>query len=279
MILIVESGSTKADWVFINADQTTFTFSTHGLNPTTHFSTGSIGEHKDLIEHLKSAEHIWFYGAGVVNETSKNQVKSWLKELGATGEIIAEGDLLGTARGISGDQESIIAILGTGSNACIYNGKEISYAKPSLGYIMGDEGSGVAIGKEVLKAYFYGTMPDGLVSSFESLFPITKDIVLDQVYQKNQGSAYIASFSTFLMEVHHDWKTNLLHKVFRDFIENRILPLYQVKALPVSFTGSIAYVYQEPLKHICSNYSIEINHIIQKPLEGLLDYHFKLRYQ
>lgn len=279
MILIAESGSTKTDWVIINPDGSIQTISTNGMNPVTQSERLTEVLNDDISKSIRSAEEIWFYGAGVANDQSRKTIETLLLQSGAKGKISIESDLLAAARGVCRHEAGIMAILGTGSNACVYDGQEIVMSKPALGYIIGDEGGAVDIGKAVLKGYFYEIMPDEWREKFKDYYNITKDDVLFNVYAKNEGTAYIASFARFLQHYDGEWKTELLIKVFSGFIQNRIVPLYQKYKFAVSFTGSVAYAYKDILTNLLKEYDIETKSFVQKPLEGLIDYHYKLKYR
>lgn len=273
MVLIVDSGSTKTDWIFIDDQALQRSFQSKGLNPITQNTLDNKDFSRELLQCITNAKDIYYYGAGVANSVAASKVSSFLSQSGATGKIHTLSDLVGAARGIIGKDQGIIGILGTGSNAGVYQNGKITHHYPSLGYILGDEGGGVNIGKELLRAYFYGLMPKSLSKLFEAKYTINKDDVLDALYNKRLGSDYLASYAAFLADINHSWKDTLLEQVFMQFIQCRILPLWQIYQLPVSFTGSIAFAYKDLLIQILNRLKIKVGKIEQKPINGLIAYH------
>lgn len=276
MILLVDSGSTKTDWVCIMPDETETHFRSKGLNPSTQTELDADNLESELRNCITNANIIWYYGAGVANKRATNKVHEFLKKAGATGKINIDGDLVGAGRAICGQKPGIIGILGTGSNAGVYENGAIIYQKSSLGYILGDEGGGVHIGKEVLKSYFYGTLPKILMDDFYNKYALEKDTLLSHVYTEMRGSQYIASYANFLSGLEHPWKNDLLERVFKEFIELRLIPLLEKYNLSVSLIGSVAYEYRDILNRMMHTAGIETGQIVQKPMRGLVEYHKNL---
>jgi len=279
MFLIVESGSTKADWVEVDSSGETRMHKTVGINPTTQDVLLNFEQNEPLLSALKNCNKIFFYGAGVANDSTRDRIKNWLLQANTKAHIYVESDMLGAARACCGHEAGVIGILGTGSNACVYDGQMISEVIPSLGYIISDEGSGVHIGKEILRAYFYKLMPALIRSRFEEKYDLSKNEVLDKVYRTDEGSKYIASYASFLAEVDEDWKTSILNKIFREFVEYRILTLNYPDHYPIHFVGSIAFHHQKYLKNVLREFGLTTGTIIEQPIHTLIEYHFKNEYK
>jgi N-acetylglucosamine kinase-like BadF-type ATPase len=279
MFLIVESGSTKADWVAVKPSGDASFYHTRGLNPATQNSFFDLKQDEKLLESIIQAQFIFFYGAGVINEVAKDKIKTWLQASGAIGTIEVNSDLLAACRACSGKSSGIVGILGTGSNSCIYDGNCIIDIIPSLGYILGDEGSGAHIGKEILSAYFCRKMPEKVQNDFENQYELTRDDVINQIYQQHAGSRYIASFASFLGKTEEDWSASILTKVFRAFIEYRIVTLKNYRSYPIHFAGSIAYYHRSHLEMVLKEYGLAVGNIVQQPIHTLIDYHFKQIYK
>lgn len=274
MTIVVESGSTKADWIFLYSDGVVEKITTSGINPSTQANFIEIND--ELKQSISSASHIFYYGAGVSNNLAKDSIVLWLQSMGAKCSIVVQSDMLAACVACCNDKEGIVCILGTGSNSCVFNGNEIIDSIPSLGYILGDEGSGSHIGKEILKAYFCRQMPDDVKIRFENKFPVEKDNVLDAVYKNQLGSKYIGSFASWLDEDNSSFKEKILEKVFHEFIVLRLLPL--TKRFPdhaIYFVGSIAYHYQQYLIQSLNHYGLKANEILHKPLDRLIAFHQK----
>lgn len=272
MFIIVESGSTKADWVIVDSDGSHQMYKTDGINPSTHTLFPIITD-ETFIDMVAKADDIFFYGAGADDLSSPDRIQKWLQPFGFSGRTEVKSDLYAAARACSGHAASIVCILGTGSNSCVYDGTEIIEAIPSLGYIFSDEGGGVHLGKEIIKDYFYGNMPDAEKNQFESMYHLTKSQVIEEVYRNNRGSKYIASFALFLTHVDGVWKDTLIKRVFREFVHVRILKYSNYQNLPIVFVGSIAFHYQNVLEEVLSEFGLHASAIIRQPIINLIDYH------
>lgn len=275
MFIIVESGSTKADWVVVLDDDSLLFYTTEGINPATQVDLLDLSSLGTLSMHIQNAARIYYYGAGVSEEKSVARIKSWFEDISFKGDLNIKEDMLAAARACCGQHKGIVCILGTGSNSCVYDGTQIQKAIPTLGYIINDEGGGCHIGKEILKAYFCGTMPEYIKTSFESHFKINKADVVENLYRSSGANRYLASFARFLTLIEGDWKESLLTKVFKEFIELRILRYTECREYPIYFIGSVAFYHQEILKKTLKNYDLEAHEVLQKPINGLIDYHIK----
>lgn len=278
-LLLVESGSTKTDWCLISENKEKRYCQTIGLNPY-HLSTETCLKvlEEDLNLKLSPEEsenmRIVFYGAGVNNEEKADFVKSYLKQHFKTDHVEAYSDLLASSRATCGQEKGIVCILGTGSNSGYFNGKEIEFQTPSLGYIIGDEGSGVFLGKKVLQYYFYNTFDDELKSAFEFKYGNNLHNILHKVYKEPFGNRYLASFATFLKENrHHFMIENIIEDAFIDFHQRHVLKYRQSWTYPIHFTGSIAYEFRDILIELHSQFGLETGKILKSPLEGLIHYH------
>ena len=75
MRLIVDSGSTKADWIAINEEgKVLFTTQTLGLNP--EILDGDeiverLNDRFDILHNKKEVTHLFFYGAGCGTDRMK----------------------------------------------------------------------------------------------------------------------------------------------------------------------------------------------------------------
>ncbi len=275
MFIIVESGSTKADWVVVEPDGGERQYTTEGLNPATQNQFFQLNDHHNLVKDIQNAEQIYFYGAGIVGKISGGRIDHWLREAGFSGQLSLIEDMLAAARACCGTKPGIVCILGTGSNSCVYDGNAIVKAIPTLGFILSDEGGGVHIGKEIIKAYFYGTMPAEEKARFSATYGLTKEDLLEKVYRSSGSIRYLASFSEFLSQCSLDWKKKVLHQVFSDFISLRI-KLYEEHAdLPVYFVGSIAHYHETELREALKAHGLSCAGIIQKPIYQLIEFHKK----
>ncbi len=273
--LIADSGSTKTDWCLLNGTQPK-RFQTQGINPyflTTEEIADIIKrEAPELAEH--QIEKVSFYGAGINSGHKKQEVQKALKKLFPDADMEISSDLLGAARALCQQQKGLVCILGTGSNSCYYNGKTIAKQNPSLGFILGDEGSGNYMGKKVLQHYFYNIFDEDLKLRFENRFKLTKEEVLDNVYKKSFANRYLAGFSVFLIENRgHYMVENIIEDSLIEFFHHHIFKYNESWKVPVHFMGSIALHFQDAIRDLCNHYQLECGTIIKSPMEGLVQYH------
>ncbi len=274
MILIIESGATKADWSFSKDGNELSRHASVGINPVSNDNAHKLENPSSHNPEEVTAIH--YYGAGVMGDAPKKMVSDTLRGIFPNAKNIDVGtDLLASARATSAGQASIVSILGTGSNSCLFDGEQISTQLPSLGYLLGDEGSGFHIGKEVIKSYFYGDMPEGDRERFEQSYTSELSSLLMELYRSEKPNFEVASYAKFLQTAEPAYQNYLLEKIFQNFIDARIKPIQQGSNLPINFTGSISHFYAPILTRVCEMNGYRVNAILQKPMDKLIEFHNK----
>lgn len=274
MRLIADSGSTKTDWC-VGTDTR---ISTQGINPV-HQEEATIRQilADELLPELSKdivVSEVFFYGAGCT-DVYQEKVEKALKEILQLSDdnIHVYSDLLASARALCGSEEGLVGILGTGSNSCLYDGKEIVRNIPPLGYILGDEGSGAVLGKLFLNAIFKGALSQDIKEAFLQSAGLTYSDVIQKVYRQPKANRFLASISAFIHQHLDDQNVReLVIGNFQQFIQKNILP-YERPDLPFHSVGSIAYYYQEELKEACRREGITLGKVLKAPMEGLIAYH------
>ncbi|MDX9880779.1 MAG: ATPase [Prolixibacteraceae bacterium] len=276
MILIADSGSSKTDWLLINENQLTGTIETPGINPYFQKQDEILQKLSPFFreETKKSVRNVYFYGAGCIKNESDRIVIHALKNIFPLAEIAVEDDMLGAARALLGRKEGIACILGTGSNSCKYDGTKITEKVPSLGFILGDEGSGAYLGKTFLNNYFKREVPQDLYPLIENELKLEMPTVLAAVYRGEYPSRYLAGFSKFILKnIGHPYFKNLIQHGLEAFIEKNVERYEGFLHLPVNFAGSIAFHYRKNLEEVAREKHIRIGKILHKPIDGLMQYH------
>ncbi|MTI32437.1 N-acetylglucosamine kinase [Xanthovirga aplysinae] len=278
MILIADSGSTKTDWRTIDQQGRINQAKTVGINPYFQ-SEEEIREilTRELLPQLEGQpKQTFFYGAGCKQEDKIKKVRDAFKKPFSNTEILIENDLLGVARALCGHEEGIACILGTGSNSCYYDGKEIQKNIPPLGFILGDEGSGTSIGKRFLKSYLREQIPTSLRERFENRFPPASTDFLDKVYQQPFPNRFLASFAKFLFQNLKDpFVYRLVYENFLQFFEEVLMNYPNYSKLKVHFSGSIAFYFANILRQVANEKGIHVRNIVEGPIAGLTLYHQK----
>lgn len=275
MILIGESGSTKTDWVLIDKDNHKQFFKTQGLNPyfvKPEEFTACIQE--NIHTPGLQVDYIYFYGAGCGTDAKRTEVENNIKRVFPHAKIEVTHDMMAAARALCGHGKGTACILGTGSHACIYNGTEIVDEAVSLGFILGDEGSGAHMGKQLITAFLYNELPDDLLEKFIKDFPTDKATVLENIYRKPYPSRYLAGFVPFLVQYkEHQYIANLVNESFDLFITRHVKTLYNYADFPCHFVGSVAFMFEPELKKKLQQHGLKMGEIMNKPIDGLIRYH------
>jgi len=274
--LIADSGSTKAEWCLLDGKKKKIIY-TQGLSPY-FLSSDQIQQvlEQELQPKIKNVfpDEVFFYGTGCSNPDNIRSVKKAIKKVYPDAVVSVDHDLLGAAKSLCGTQKGIACILGTGSNSCYYNGKKIIKNSPGLGYVLGDEGSGAYLGKKVIQYFLYNTFDADLMDRFAARFNASSYDILEAVYKKPLPNRYLASFAIFLAENRgHYMVENIIEDGFNDFFFNHVYKYRESWTLPIHFTGSVAFGFKDVLKEMCSSYELELGKVLQKPMDGLIEYH------
>jgi glucosamine kinase len=280
MIFIADSGSTKADWKILHTSGEVTSQSTRGFNPFIQNSeaikVGLLKDFADSVERTK-AESVFYYGAGCSDDYRNSIVEVALQKIFPNAKITVNHDLLASARAVCGTEAGIACILGTGSNSSLYDGIEIIYNVRNMGFLVGDEGSGSHIGKELLRGYFYREMPKDILIDFNKSFPEGHRGILDRIYDNPKPNVYLASFSKFLSNHKgHPYIQHLVFKSFDEFVKRHVLKYDGCQNLKIHFVGSVAYYFKDILEIVLASYDLEIGNVIKKPINRLVDFHQKI---
>ena len=276
MILVVDSGSYKSDWMLALPNGEPLTFRTRGLNPffTTEKEIVKIVQNiTDIIPYANQISELYFFGSGCTNPDRREMVSNALSQIFKNAFISVETDLIGSAYATCGNDSGYTAVLGTGSNVTFFDGEQVQPTKQGLGFILGDEGSGAWFGKKLLTAFLYDAMPEELAYKFEHTYRVNKEIVIKNVYQRNSANTYLASFAPFMeSNQDHPYIQGLLHKGFEEFVKTNILLFPDYQQHIFHFVGSIAYYFSDQLRIVCNQYAVQIGKIIRRPIEELFNF-------
>ena len=276
MILIADSGSTKTTWKLIGNSGETKTIKTDGINPFFWTEEVIFQELSKILlsETGTDIQKIFFYGAGIVNAEKGDIIRRALTRIYSEAVIETHSDMLGAARALFGNQPGIACILGTGSNACLYDGERITQGISPLGFILGDEGSGAVMGRKLLGDYFKEVMPARLREEFGKRFTITREEALNRVYRSEKPNQFLAQFTPFLSEYAQSaYCQEFVQQNFMEFFERNVIKLPDYSKLPIGFIGSVAYYFSDILNNTASYFGFEQTIIIKEPIEGLEKYH------
>lgn len=278
MLLIADGGSTKTTWGLIDGESNKRTFTTEGYNPyfvDTDYIIKSLKANIPADLDTGSVTEVNYYGAGVHNEEKASIVQKALVAIFKNAKATVNHDLLAAARALLGTKPGFAAILGTGTNTCIYDGKNITHQIDSLAYILGDEGSGCYIGKKLISDYVRGYMPADARESFWNTYKLTPDEIIDSIYTKPLVSRFCASFSKFAYEdkVNPAYTRNIVKTSFQDFFKNLVSHYPDYQSITFNCIGGVADSFRDILTEVATEYGMKVGQILRSPMEGLVKYH------
>lgn len=278
VMLIADSGSTKTEWCLIKDGKIANTVFTQGISP--YFLN------KSQIEGILSAElkskldlipdTIYFYGTGCSNPQNVSLIKESIESTFENAEVFVTHDLMGAARSLCGKEPGIVAILGTGSNSCYYDGVDIVKNSPGLGFILGDEGSGAYLGKKVIQYYLYNTFEDELITTFNNKYNLSSADILNSVYKEPLPNRYLAKYVEFLIDNRgHFMIENIIEDGLNDFFFTHLYKYPESWNLPINFVGGVANQFKDVLSDLCNMYELKMGEVLKNPMLGLIKYHEK----
>lgn len=280
MVAIVDSGSTKTDWVILDDFKKVFLKTeTIGFNPNfinKELIVPEIEKNNSLASVKNSITRIFFYGSGCGIQKNCETIEEELSKVFANASITVKEDLMAAAYAAYDGKPAIVCIMGTGSNSCYFDGKNLKIKLPSLGFLMGDEGSGSAIGKQLVRRYFMQKLPEDLHREFEETYQLTIDEALKNMYHTTRPNAYLADFNKFVVErKEHPYFQQMVFDEMMNFFDYQVLPYEEAKDAEINFIGSIAYYYENILRSAAAELNLNVGHVVQKPIESLVNYHIK----
>lgn len=282
MIFIVDSGSTKCDWLAID-HQGHFVLEkqrTKGMNPAILSEDelfNRIQANTILAQHKSEVTHVYFYGAGCGTEKPRLMLKAVLESFFTNAHVEVKEDTYAAAYACVGTthDKGVVCILGTGSNCSYFNGESIQQKVESLGYSIMDDASGNYYGRQLVRDYYFNHMPEDLKGAFEKSFNIESDEIKYNLYKQANPNAYLASFAAFMFtHQSSDYIKNVIKEGIRLFTKNMIFQYQELLAtVPVHFAGSIAYMSKDEIKEVAKEMGFTTGNFVQRPIDGLVAYH------
>ena len=278
MRLIVDSGSTKTDWICLNHDNLVFETQTLGLNPQVldeHIIEERIINNYDLYQNRKNISHLFFYGAGCGTTQPKKLIKKVFESIFTNAKISVKEDTYAAVYSTATKgKKSIVSIIGTGSNCTYFDGENIHQKVTSLGYVLMDDASGNYFGRQMIRDYFFEKMPFDISQKFSESFDLDPNIIKDKLYKKPNPNTYLAKFAKFIVEnKNNPYCSELIKKGFNLFITNQIEQFTDCKKIPLHFIGSISFYLKNELNECLKKRGMILGNVLKKPIDGLVEYH------
>ncbi len=278
MILLADGGSTKCDWILLDdMGEVIFKTRTKGLNPAVFEKSllqKRLEENEELYSHKDQIETINFYGAGCGTPKPTAMLKKVFEDFFVHATVIEVKEDIVAAVYAATTEPGVVCILGTGSNSCYYDGKEIHISVPSLGYVLMDEASGNYFGKKLICDYYYKRMPNEVALDFEKKFDLSSDVIKENLYKKDNPNTYLASFAEYIFTTERNaYFDKILAIGIKEFIEARVLCFDQANHVPIHFIGSIAHFSEDVIKAALLPYNLTLGNIVRRPIDGIIEYY------
>ena len=268
--LIVDAGSTKVEWLVMEDGKVVQRITTSGYNP--NYAEPSALEKilfQEIPHDLEEVGSVAYYGTGCGSEVNCNLVEDLLRKRFPDAEVYVSHDMMGAARALFGEGRGIACILGTGANSCLYEDGKILDKAVSLGYLVGDEGSGCYIGRKLVRSYYYRLMPNDLRALFEAEYQLDLKSFIDRVYHQPEASKYLAGFTRFAGEYKdHPFVRQLVKECLDDFIDVFVMRYQDCRELPIGFVGSVAYHFRDILQECLESRGLHLGKVLASPVEG-----------
>lgn len=282
MIFVVDSGSTKTDWIALdNSGEVLFSTQTLGLNPQVLPSailTERIINNYELYQNREKVSHVHFYGAGCGVDSPARRIEKVFKEIFTSSKFsILEDTYAAVYASTEPNTPAVVCIIGTGSNCTYFDGINIEQRITSLGYVLMDEASGNFFGKQLIRAFYFKTMPEDLAKKFEEEYDLSPDQIKENVYRKENPNTYLAKFAQFIIKNKEVLEMkSIIEDGLQRFISHQILQFENAKDVPIHFIGSIAHYLKDEIDIALKRNGLRLGNVVRRPIDGLVQYHQKL---
>ena len=279
MILIVDSGATKSDWIALDQEgNQLFITQTLGLSPevlTRNVIEDRLANNFELSKNKEEVTRLHFYGAGCGTDRMKKFLKEIFKDFFPNAKTDVKEDTFAAIFATTKvGHQGIVCILGTGSNCSYYDGERLHQKVTSLGYIPMDDGSGNFFGRKLIRDYYFNKMPKDLAEKFAAGYDLEADVIKENLYKQPNPNTYLATFARFLVEnKDHPYSKGVIDKGFQQFINNYIMQFDLATKVPINFVGSIAHYLRKELTAVLERNDLIVGVIRQRPIEGLMEFH------
>lgn len=278
MILIADGGSTKTDWIALNQqNKHVFHVQTIGLNPNFMTQEEIVNEIKKtplLKQYKEEVSQVFFYGSGCSLANVPLVKRALSSAFPSSNKNVIKNDLFAAAYSCFQGNPAVVCILGTGSNSFFFDGTNFREDMPSLGFLLGDEGSGNHLGKKITKAYFEKKLEPKLQQAFKEEYNLSLEVFMENLYKKPYPNRYLAAFSPFFIKHKEEPQIRkMIVDSFKSFFEEQVLVYPEAKMYPLNFTGSVAHYYEDILREVVGELGLSMGFLVKKPIEKLVAYH------
>lgn len=276
--IIIDAGATKTEFLVLDGKKSVHPFFAAGINANyaTDEQIQKIFDHfaDSLSKEYRKTEQITYYGAGCASEENAMRIAAIIAHTFPSAAFRIYSDLMEACHALCGNQPGLAAILGTGSSSCLYDGNKIIKRAPSLGYLIGDEGSGTHLGKKMVTAYMMEKIPVYLLEEIEKTFDLNPNKVIQRIYRHDNPNKFFASFAPFIQNhINEPAIKQLCKESFSEFFDTQIAYYDKNSYSQVNLMGSVAFHFKDIIMEVADEKNICIGTIIGSPMTQLIEFH------
>lgn len=281
IFIIADAGGSKTHWILGGQKvQESVSFQSEGVNVAVNSDSqikASIKSFLDFVNDKKLINigdkvDLFFYAAGCGNEKSVQRLEMIFKELlpGFAPQLNFYSDLEAAALATFPNDEGICGILGTGSASCLCSNGKIIDRVPSLGYILGDEGSGAFMGKILLNRLYKRDLSNKIKVLLEEWKNVELQNVIEKIYRSPYANTFLASFVPFIKLYEEEEEiSDLIEACLKLFFTRNVLKYKEAQAYKLRMVGGVAHTFSEQIKTLGNKYGIVVDKIIKQPIDEL----------
>ena len=271
--LLVDAGATKTTFALLR-DGKAFRCQCAGINANYTPEADILRILADAVSQFPketTVSEIDYYGAGCATTQNALRMEGYLRLYFPSADVRVWSDLMAACHALAGGREAIVCILGTGAASCHYDGREMVGRAPSLGWLLGDEGSGTHLGKCLLTAYLSDALPHPIRETFEERYHLNRELVLHKLYQEPKPNLFMSQFAPLLKEnIAEPAIRQIVTEAFTTFFIKQKSYYPDCGNLPWHFTGSVAAHFEEVLREAAETAGCRIGEIAGDPMEVLI---------
>jgi len=140
-----------------------------------------------------------------------------------------------------------------------------------------DEASGNFFGKQLIRSYYFNSMPKELAKEFEEEFDLSPNTIKENIYRRENPNTYLATFSRFLIKhKENPFFQEIIKNGLERFINHQILQFDNAREVPIHFIGSISFFLKNEIERALNAKGFHMGRIVQRPIEELVKFHIRL---
>lgn len=275
--LLIDAGATKTDFTLVVGSKISFRHSGAGINPNYCSDVDMMRVFSDFVSSYKGddvVEEVFYYGAGCASARNASKMEDLISKFFPCANIKVYSDLVAVCHALSMGTASVVSILGTGSASCLFDGEQIVHRAPSLGYMLGDEGSGTNLGKRLLTAYLRGQLSESLTAELENTYDLNFEKVIHRIYKEPEPNQLMSQLAPFVQKHIDDaFIRELTLSAFNDFFATQKVHYPAYANLYWHLSGSVAYYFRDIIKQAAEMQQCKLGMIVAAPMEKLIDYY------